>query len=107
MDGPYTVCDLCLRSRPAEYQLISLKCARIWEHEGSNRLVRAVWNPVEGRLQAVTSVSGGGVRPMPRVFFGGGFRLCDRGNRCRGERCTHAHSVEEQRAWNAQKFGKI
>jgi hypothetical protein len=42
------------------------------------------------------------IRPMPNVYFLGRFRLCD-GKRCRGQKCTFAHSAEEQDAWNTQK----
>ena len=42
---------------------------------------------------------------MPRVWwFHGKFVLCN-GKRCKGERCTYPHSVEERDAWNAEKFG--
>ena len=40
---------------------------------------------------------------MPRVWFRGEFVLCDR-VRCRGENCTYPHSVQELKAWNAEKF---
>ena len=44
------------------------------------------------------------IRPMPDIP--GGFALCRERQACRyGAKCTFAHSEEECRAWNAQKFG--
>ena len=43
------------------------------------------------------------LRPMPNVHFRGGFVMCN-GRDCQGEHCTFAHSQEELRAWNSQRF---
>lgn len=42
------------------------------------------------------------IRPRPRVELAPGsrFKMCDGGKRCRGEECTHAHSVQELEIWN-------
>ena len=46
------------------------------------------------------------VRPRPAVTLDKGKRFlkCNGGHRCRGEKCTYAHSELEQKTWNAQLF---
>ena len=47
------------------------------------------------------------IRPMPDIRIPGGFVLCRECQACRyGAECTFAHSEEERREWNAQKFGR-
>ena len=48
------------------------------------------------------------IRPMPTVSIAGMFVLCDpRRGKCRGDKCTFAHSIEERDAWNAQHDREI
>ena len=42
------------------------------------------------------------LRPMPKVHFYGNFVMCKNRN-CQDKYCTFAHSIEELRAWNAQR----
>lgn len=116
------VCRSCVRDDPSLKQLLHHKCFEPRRH-GNTPRVAVQWNPQAGILEPAPthSVSPSGVsqgqvlepggrrpaiRPLPAnasLPAGRGFRLCNtKYGRCRGERCTFAHSIEEREAWNAQ-----
>ena len=105
------VCSKCLDDHPGRVDLITHKCfAERGEHSGIPR-VQVQWterrrlkriNSASTPIASIQSSLTAGIRPMPRVDIPGKFMLCDR-QRCKGETCTFAHSIDEQNAWNRQK----
>ena len=120
------VCSKCLGLYASRVELLSYKCLQPDVHKDQPK-VRAAWSFEKLRLERSDPPSGTEppsgllgnpdprtrdyginappqIRPMPKVDFQGEFRLCNP-LRCKGKRCTHPHSIEEQAAWNAEKFG--
>ena len=102
------VCAKCLKDDPSRINLITHKCFQVSLHSNEPR-VGVEWAASSKCLKQVrsdgSSTPKASIRPIPRAFFRGEFVLCDRGRRCKGERCTFPHSVEERDVWNAEKFG--
>ena len=46
------------------------------------------------------------IRPVPERQIKGRFIICSFDGRCRGERCSYAHSDAEQKEWNAKLSGE-
>jgi len=102
----FFVCAKCLEVDPSRIDLITHKCFQGSLHVNEPK-VKVVWT-ARNRLERSSDRDHPAtppIRPIPRVSFRGEFVLCDRGKRCRGEKCTFPHSAKERDAWNAEKFG--
>jgi len=75
----FFVCAKCLEVDPSRIDLITHKCFQESLHANEPK-VKAVW--ARNRLERSSATPP--IRPMPRV-------LCERGKRCRGEKCTFPH----------------
>ena len=106
MDGlGYYVCARCLEADPSRIELTTRNCLQESLHSNEPK-VEVVWITARNRLERSSDrLATPPIRPMPRVSFRGEFVLCDRGKRCRGEKCTFPHSAKERDLWNAEKFG--
>ena len=93
------VCKRCFENDPTCIALLKMVCSR--NHSLNEPQVRVFWSGTERRLVAVDGNPP--IRPVPkRSISGHQFILCD-GLRCKGERCSFAHSWEEQAAWNDER----
>lgn len=45
------------------------------------------------------------IRPVPDKYISGRFIMCNFDQRCKGDRCTYAHSDAELKEWNRSKQG--
>ena len=93
MEGTSNICSKCFEEDPTNYRLLSIECALRSTH-GKNltSYVSVCWK--EGRFHKI--------RPVPEDFEGW-FALCNLGPKCKGEKCTFAHSEVEKRFWNSSK----
>ena len=88
------VCPKCLERDPTNYSVFTHECVDPSRHDQSLR-VQVYWQDGLHRI-----------RPVPNKEITGRFILCYLGPWCKGDRCTYAHSVAEQNAWNREKFGE-
>lgn len=105
------VCVKCLEDNPRNFMLMTQIC--INQHPAHSHKVR-VWkwqNNLEEILEIYPSVHDKpDIRPQPILMFlnfHGNFKLCHDAATsygCRlGDKCYHAHSVEEMERWNTLK----
>lgn len=103
------VCGQCLAKHSTNVHLITEKCFNPRAHGGDHVLV--VWSASKRKLERVLSLSAppsrrSRIRPLPpklKHSYHGPLVLCNP-SRCRGLKdCTHPHSVEELRAWDAER----
>ena len=112
------ICGKCLHEDPSRFELVTFKCFYSDRHRGEQKM-EVRWNPQSRGLEptlypAQRSRDRDGcerqspIRPMPTISITGRFVLCDpQRGKCRGDKCTFAHSIEERDAWNAQRGREI
>lgn len=95
------VCKRCLEEDPTTAWLLKTLCNRSEIHSLNEPQVLVTWSGTKKRLVVVEGNPP--IRPIPkRSISGHQFILCD-GTRCKGERCSYAHSFEELDAWNEER----
>lgn len=105
--GAYLVCVKCLEDNPKNFDHL-IQSQQCFLHQNARKVNVWQWEK-EGILEIYPSVSQKpAVRSSPMFLkFPGNFKLCrnvSRPNGCySGEKCNHAHSVEEMEKWNAIK----
>lgn len=105
------ICSKCLYEDPSRYDLVTFKCFDSDRHRGEQKM-DVCWNFQSRELEPMLYPSQDDsaerqsrIRPMPTVLVTRKFALCNPLRRkCRGEKCTYAHSIEERDAWNARLF---
>ena len=112
------ICSKCLHEDPSQFELVTFKCFNSDHHRGEQKM-EVCWNPQSRELEPMlyppqrsrdqdSSKQQSQIRPMPTISISGRFVLCDpRRGKCRGDKCTFAHSIEERDAWNAQRDREI
>ena len=91
----YSVCGKCFLESPGDSRLpAEPNCRR---HPNAAR-IDVLWDNVNLHFYRQT-------RPVPDKWIRGRFVLCTFESQCKGERCTFAHSVAEQKQWNKLKDG--
>ena len=104
------ICGKCLHEDPSRFELVTFKCFNSDHHRGKQKM-EVCWNPQSSKLEPTLypqhlrddSERQSWIRPMPTITITGRFVLCDpRRGKCRGDKCTFAHSIEERDTWNAQ-----
>lgn len=104
--GAKWVCCKCLEDNPRNKSLLNAHCMdRSGAHERFPETL-VWWRAKKNHLEIYDETAPGRVpkvRPVPAAFGNMKFKLCDP-SRCLGERCTHAHSIEEREMWNSKRF---
>ena len=101
------VCYKCLEDNPRNKSLLDVHCLnRLDAHK---RFPESLvwWRSDKNHLEIYDEKSPGRippVRPVPFLKYDSGmmFKLCD-GQRCWGQRCRYAHSIEERDRWNSRR----
>ena len=105
--GSHLVCMRCLEDNPRESNLTRIQCANKKEHQGIKH-VRVWWWNTEEILELYPPERAPPMRPSPaRIRFLDKLVLCDGpgSRRCRGDGCTHPHSIREKEMWSSQLKG--
>ena len=105
------ICSKCLYEDPSRYELVTFKCFDSDRHRGEQKM-EVCWNCQSKELEPMlypsqddSSWQHSRIRPMPTVPVTRKFVLCNtRRRKCRGDKCTYAHSIEEMDDWNARLF---
>ena len=109
------ICRKCLYEDPSQYELVTFKCFQSDRHRGEQKMA-VCWNPQSRELEPMlyhprddSAERESRIRPMPTDPVTRRFVLCNtrRTGKCRGDKCTYAHSIEERDAWNARLFYMI
>ena len=91
--GIYQICQSCFEINPCDESIVRNMCNDPL-HDGS-AIIHAAW---DDQMQSLVQI-----RPLPQIVLSTGFARC-KPPLCRGNNCTYAHSLTEQRAWNHELY---